>query len=812
MFDTSAFLAIRMARPRGLRAAITLLAMIAAQAAWAVWQVNPAANLPVCTQSGAQTEPVLLRDGKGGVFVGWHDARGGEYNVYLHHVMPGGYLDPRWPAAGLGIAAQAASQQALRLHADPDSGVILVWWDQRSGSGQNYAHRVGATGQRVASWPATGLKLAATTQSQYGAVSAPDGAGGVVVAWSQYRGTTTTYDVVAQRASAAGTRAWDSTGVVVCAATGPQYIGATVSDGSGGMVIAWMDDRSGTTGRDIYAHRVLASGALDSRWPANGLAVCAQAGAQEYPTALPDGAGGAFIAWSDSRGGTSVDLYLHHVRGDGTLDPAWPAGGRLVRDSVYNVAAPMFADGAGGMTISVATVDLERLVSLRLRPDGTTQPGWPATGVALDWEVYYYGVDGDGAGGLVYVAEKPGPPISDLDAFRLRGDGTWDPAWPTAGAPVSRAAGVQTLPAVVQDGAGGLITAWVDGRNLSATGYDVYAQRVLADGTLGHPEPAITSIADVPGDEGGRALVAWSASEGDALPNGYVSSYLLWRRVLDTAATEARLTGPPKPGDVVRRGEGAFATWWEFLARVPAARFGTYAYTVETTADARPGVTPWNVFVVDAADDASWSFYPSAPDSGYSVDNLAPHFPAPCFGWYAAGATRLSWPPSPEPDFSHYRLYRLPRLDSPIDASTLIATLSDTGYVDSPGHPCYYVINAVDVHGNSSPNGLIDPFGVTGTHGSVPGSLAFDPPQPNPAGGPVTARFGLPARAAAELTVHDVHGRLVRRLALGVRPAGWHTAVWDGRDASGRRASPGVYLVRLATDAGTRTARIVRLE
>ncbi len=56
----------------------------------------------------------------------------------------------------------------------------------------------------------------------------------------------------------------------------------------------------------------------------------------------------------------------------------------------------------------------------------------------------------------------------------------------------------------------------------------------------------------------------------------------------------------------------------------------------------------------------------------------------------------------------------------------------------------------------------------------------------------------FPRRRGCELTVHDVAGRVVRRLDGGALPAGRHPIAWDARDDGGRRVPAGVYLVRLA--------------
>ncbi|HEV8481435.1 MAG TPA: FlgD immunoglobulin-like domain containing protein, partial [Candidatus Eisenbacteria bacterium] len=59
--------------------------------------------------------------------------------------------------------------------------------------------------------------------------------------------------------------------------------------------------------------------------------------------------------------------------------------------------------------------------------------------------------------------------------------------------------------------------------------------------------------------------------------------------------------------------------------------------------------------------------------------------------------------------------------------------------------------------------------------------------------------------------VFDVNGRLVKRLASGVYPAGRHMARWDGKDEGGRAAPAGIYWCRLVTAGGRLERRVVRL-
>src|SRR5439155_21712562 len=81
---------------------------------------------------------------------------------------------------------------------------------------------------------------------------------------------------------------------------------------------------------------------------------------------------------------------------------------------------------------------------------------------------------------------------------------------------------------------------------------------------------------------------------------------------------------------------------------------------------------------------------------------------------------------------------------------------------------------------------------------------------PNPARGVVRLSYSLARGAAVRVELFDTAGRRLRTLLdAPLVLAGQHALTWDGRDARGRRAAPGVYLLRLASGAKTANARVV---
>jgi hypothetical protein len=88
----------------------------------------------------------------------------------------------------------------------------------------------------------------------------------------------------------------------------------------------------------------------------------------------------------------------------------------------------------------------------------------------------------DGSGGAIITWEDERSGMnSDIYAQHISADGTAQ--WTANGVPISTASYFQDSPAIIGDGAGGAIITWEDYR--SGTNYDIYAQRVTADGSLG---------------------------------------------------------------------------------------------------------------------------------------------------------------------------------------------------------------------------------------------------------------------------------------------------------------------------------------
>src|SRR5438067_943405 len=99
---------------------------------------------------------------------------------------------------------------------------------------------------------------------------------------------------------------WSLDGNPLCRARTAQAALVLAPDGAGGVFVAWEDARSGIL--SVYAQHLTSSGAIVTGWPADGLKICSANSTQQAPAIASDGSGGAFIAWQDDRAGSGIQL------------------------------------------------------------------------------------------------------------------------------------------------------------------------------------------------------------------------------------------------------------------------------------------------------------------------------------------------------------------------------------------------------------------------------------------------------------------------------------------------------------------------
>ena len=302
--------------------------------------------------------------------------------------------------------------------------------------------------------------------------------------WQDPRLTGDSYDIYGHHLLATGLDThWSANGIVVCNAANDQSAPQLIPDGAGGMIAAWADDRG--TDRNIYALRMTATGLRASGWSANGKAICTAIWDQDDPVLVSDGADGAIIAWDDQRNALSLDVYATRVKSNGALDSNWPSGGRCLStiDDLADRAPHAITDAAGGAYViwfsDQGVPDYPALRAQHVLATGALHGSWPAGGAVLS-DTLRFAIDGvvDGAGGaIIGWVDRRGP--NGVVATHLLTDGI-DPAWTPNGIGISGGIGERDYLHLVYDGAGAAIATWADTRNASV---DIYAGRIPASAT-----------------------------------------------------------------------------------------------------------------------------------------------------------------------------------------------------------------------------------------------------------------------------------------------------------------------------------------
>jgi len=792
---------------------IVTICLLSTSVAHAAWPHDPLVNVPLCVASSGQQRAASITDGSGGAIVVWEDFRNGVADLYAQRVNAAGVV--MWTPGGIPLCTAAGAQTVPVITSDGSGGAIVAWQDARGTpiDVAIYAQRISAAGS-------IGFEVNGRSMNTYviGNQATPaicsDGAGGAIVVWTDQRvgPNTGVRDLYAGRITTTSTISWNNFGVAVCAAANDQNAPTIAADGSGGAVMVWADNRSDAAG-DIYAQRLNASGT--SLWVTDGVMVCNAALGQSNPKVVGDGLGGARIAWSSSNG-VDQDVVAGAVNA---------LGNRLTSSDGVPVCtlpgfqgAPFIAsDGAGGLFAAWEDQRIAGRVEVYAQRIGANNaPLWASGGVGVCNIAGFatsIAIVADGSGGAIVGWSGLRSGLINPYAQGLSPSGAM--LWSANGVPLSLADGSGDGLFLVPDGGGGAIATWSDSRSGER---DIYAQSIDHHGPLGDPDPRITGVRDAPNDQGGWIELSWSASYLDAAAYGGVSDYRLWRSVptngpiASAMAVRRGITSDPDEaatdGKLLASFTASSESAWEFIQTSPPTQALSYTQALVSFGDSLPGSNPRTQFMVEARGTPAQHWF-SSPDSGYSVDNLAPQSPNLFTGAYGAGQTHLSWGVSNEADFAAYRLHRGATTAFTPDGSNLVVVKPDTGYTDVTGTQWVYKLLAVDVHGNASVAAVASPSGVLDVDADPLGSAAFALPDPNPARLDATLRFALPRPTAVRLALHDLAGRRVRTLLDGPVAAGEHVQRIHLHDESGRQLAPGIYLVRFEAEHRTFTRRLV---
>jgi hypothetical protein len=333
--------------------------------------------------------------------------------------------------------------------------------------------------------------------------------------------------------------------------------------------------------------------------------------------------------------------------------------------------------------------------------------------------------------------------------------------------------------------------------------------------------PVIDVAEDVPNDQGGQVLLNWSASGYDVYDLQTVTHYSVWRAINpvvknplkneDLRFIQAADVGKDFRGPAYRLEKAVSRDcYWEWLANVDAYYFEGYGYSAPTYFDSTGSDPAVHYFQVIAHTADQWVFWTSPPDSGYSVDNLAPAVPQGFLVTYGGDHNYLAWDANKEEDLQYYRVYRGTSPDfEPAPENLIQATIATEWNDPEGGYGYHYKITATDFASNESDAasaGII----TEAVPDAPPGRFVLHPAVPNPFNPVTIIRYDLPEPQQVVLYVYDISGRLVRVLCGGAyEETGRHESAWYGVDETGRPVASGTYFFRLTAGPYTETKRVV---
>ena len=414
----------------------------------AFWSVNT--PLGVSPVSGNQQSAAAAPDSQGGIFVVWQQTVAGDQDIWVQRVSATRQL--MMTATGRAVCSRPGAQISPAIVPVYTNQAVMVWEDQRNGASQSdiYAQKVVAVSadSAIFVWvPEDGEVVCGATGIQRSPVAVGDGNGGVIVVWEDLR-VPGEVDLYAQRIDGDGNLlwGWSTDGTPVDTSLCEQLDPALIADGSGGATVVWVDRRKcgePSPDTDIWAAHLTASGGISWTKP-----ICTASNDQRNPAIVSDDAGGALIAWEDTRSGAS-DIYCQRVDSSGDrASGCWRADGVLICDAANSQLNPrLVTDGAQGalVTWQDARSGTNQLYLQRVGASGTLSTGpvngyqlcgvsaaqeAPAAARAADGAAIVGWQDGRGVipGSVHIYAQKMGLPA--LTAVGERTDVGWAPTHP----------------------------------------------------------------------------------------------------------------------------------------------------------------------------------------------------------------------------------------------------------------------------------------------------------------------------------------------------------------------------------------------
>jgi hypothetical protein len=443
-------------------------------------------GIAIAATSAAETGPSVVTDGVNALVL-FTSSRGGHLGTRLD--ASGTVLDP----AGVAMPVAGGSDPAF----DGDNFFLVV---------TDPAVRGARVTRNLAVLDPVGLVISLGANSQFGIDSAFDGTDTLVV-WSDDRPQGEGPGLYGARVGPDG-QILDGSGFLIVA--GPTTNGpntpSVAFDGTN-FLVTWLDGQ----GSGISAAMVSRDGDVVDRFDV------LLPGGEVSGQAVAFGEDGYLVSWQSvlhtGGGGTRHDVRAARVGTDGTvLDPS----GFLIASfttSTRTGTVDVAYGGTGFMVVWDHGVDGHSIQGARVEvPDAGPVPTPEPFSIAHLREQSGVQIAWNGVTHLVVWTASAGGGTNPLDVYGARVDDAGAVLDPT-GLPISTAPGDQQTPTVAANGP--FLVTWIDRRRGVEGDADLYATRVDAGGTVGHPDGFAVSTAIGDGFYGTGAAVTPASGVGN---------------------------------------------------------------------------------------------------------------------------------------------------------------------------------------------------------------------------------------------------------------------------------------------------------
>jgi len=293
-----------------------------------------------------------------------------------------------------------------------------------------------------------------------------------------------------------------SVNTVLCNKVGSDYDPVAVSDGANGSILFFIDYAN----EGIHAQRMTTAGMVAWGSSSNPVNVCVSAGEKFGVSAVADGAGGAFVAWTDYRHNANFgEIYIQKISASGIAE--WTANGLRVTNNILrdDLLPLLCLDAAGGVIVTWYGDDsvAQTIQSYAQRYNSIGAAQWTANGVLVSTAAGFRASSSivpDGANGaFIFLLDTRNDPnglnynfivnnnLVNSDIYGQRLNAVGSRQWTNEGAAIITAPGNQNHNlegSAIPDGSGNVILVFDDGRNDggSFTNVDVFAQKVNSNG------------------------------------------------------------------------------------------------------------------------------------------------------------------------------------------------------------------------------------------------------------------------------------------------------------------------------------------